>query len=434
MKRDAMKTDVLRVGVAGLGTVGAGLLNFLSERPDFAPAGGQVLVTGVSARSRSRPRPFDIANLPWFDDPVALAVSPDIDVFVELIGGSDGPAKAAVEAALRAGKPVVTANKALIAEHGAELAALAEAQGVPLLFEAAVMGGTPAVKMLREAMVGDDVRSVAGILNGTCNFILTEMEATGRSFAEVLAEAQRLGYAEADPTMDVGGFDAAHKISILAALAFGCAPNYAAAEIEGVEQIELVDIQMAKDLGYRIKLVASADRSPDGVLVRVHPSLAPLSHPLAQAGGALNALFIEGARIGRIFIQGPGAGAGPTAAAVAADIADVMTGAVRPVFQRPATALKPFTPVDPSKNTSRAYLRFLVKDEPGVIAAVSETLAEAGVSIESFLQKPVENADGVPIVLTTHPVAESVLATAIERIANLSSVLDRPRLLRIARI
>jgi homoserine dehydrogenase len=423
-----------RVGVAGLGTVGAGLLTFLADRPDFAPAGGRAAVTGVSARSRSRPRPFDISGLPWFDDPVALATSAETDIFVELIGGSDGPAKAAVEAALRAGKPVVTANKALIAEHGAELAALAEGQGVPLLFEAAVMGGVPAVKMVREALVGDDIKSVAGILNGTCNYILTEMEATGRSFAEVLAEAQRLGYAEADPTMDVGGFDAAHKISILAALAFGCAPNYAAAEIEGIEAVDLLDIKLARDLGYRIKLVASADRSPDGVLVRVHPSLAPLDHPLAQAGGALNALFIEGVRTGRIFVQGPGAGAGPTAAAVAADIADVMAGAVRPVFQAPAGKLSPFTPVDPSKSIGRAYLRLSVKDEPGVIAAVSETLAEAGVSIESFLQKPVENAQGVPIVLTTHAVAESVLKAAIERIAGLPAVLDRPRLLRIARI
>ena len=423
-----------RVGVAGLGTVGAGLLTFLSEHPDFAPAGGRATVTGVSARSRSRPRPFDISNLPWFDDPVALANSPDVDLFVELIGGSDGPAKAAVEAALTAGKPVVTANKALIAEHGTELAALAEARGVPLLFEAAVMGGVPAVKIVRESLVGDEIKSIAGILNGTCNYILTEMEASGRSFADVLAEAQRLGYAEADPTMDVGGFDAAHKISILAALAFGCAPNFAAAEIEGIEQVDLLDIRMAKDLGYRIKLVASADRSADGVLVRVHPSLAPLNHPLAQAGGALNALFIEGARVGRIFVQGPGAGAGPTAAAVSADIADVMTGAVRPVFQRPAGSLKPFDPIDPSKMMGRAYLRFLVKDEPGVIAAVSETLAEAGVSIESFLQKPTEGAQGVPIVLTTHSVAESVLMAAVERIAGLPAVLDRPRLLRIARI
>jgi homoserine dehydrogenase len=423
-----------RVGLAGLGNVGAGVLSFLAERPDFAPAGGRAVVSGVSARSRSRPRTVDISAIPWFDDPVALARSPDVDIFVELVGGSDGPAKAAVETALKAGKPVVTANKALIAEHGAELAELAEAQGVPLLFEAAVMGGTPAVKMLREALVGDEIRSVAGILNGTCNYILTEMQNRGGAFADVLAEAQRLGYAEADPTMDVGGFDAAHKITILAALAFGCAPSYAAAEIEGIDQVALLDIQLAKDLGYRIKLVASADRTDDGVLVRVHPTLVPLDHPLALTGGALNALFIEGTRIGRIFIQGPGAGSGPTAAAVAADIADVMAGAVRPVFQARAAALAPFTPVDPARSLSRAYLRFLVKDEPGVIAAVSETLAEAGVSIESFLQKPVEDAAGVPIVLTTHFVAESVLKAAIDRIAELPAVLDRPRLLRIARI
>jgi homoserine dehydrogenase len=423
-----------RIGVAGLGTVGAGLLSFLAERPGFAPAGGQAVVSGVSARSRSRPRPFDISNLTWFDDPVALATSEGVDVFVELIGGSDGPAKAAVEAALKCRKPVVTANKALIAEHGAELADLAERMGVPLRFEAAVMGGVPAVKMVREALVGEEISSIAGILNGTCNYILTEMEATGRSFEDVLAEAQRLGYAEADPTMDVGGFDAAHKITILAALAFGCAPNFAAAEIEGIENVALLDIRMAKDLGYRIKLVASAERSEHGALVRVHPTLAPLDHPLARAGGALNALFIEGARIGRIFIQGPGAGAGPTAAAVAADIADVMAGETRPVFQAPAMTLNPFDPIDPSRMTGRAYLRFLVKDEPGVIAAVSETLAEAGVSIESFLQKPAEGTEGVPIVLTTHAVAESALTAAVDRIAGLPAVLDRPRLLRIARI
>lgn len=423
-----------RIGVAGLGTVGTGLLTFLDERPGFAPAGGQARVTGVSARSRTRPRGFDISNLPWFDDPVALAQSDEIDIFVELIGGSDGPAKAAVEAALKAGKPVVTANKALIAEHGAALAALAEAAGVPLLFEAAVMGGTPAVKMVREAMVGDDVRSLSGILNGTCNFILTEMEQGGRAFEDVLAEAQRLGYAEADPTMDVGGFDAAHKITILAALAFNCAPDFAACEVEGINQVELLDIRMAKDLGYRIKLIASADRSDEGVSVRVHPSLVPLAHPLAQAGGALNALFIEGERLGRIFIQGAGAGAGPTAAAVAADIADVMTQAVRPVFQRPATELAAFTPVDRSRSLVRAYLRLLVKDEPGVIAAVSETLAEAGVSIESFLQKPVEDAQGVPIVLTTHSVSEAVLAEAVARIGGHPAVIEAPRLMRIARI
>lgn len=429
-----MTKKTWRVGVAGLGTVGGGLLQFLAERPGFAPAGDRAVVTAVSARSKSRPRAVDISNLAWFDDPVALAASPDVDLFVELIGGSDGPAKAAVETALKAGKPVVTANKALIAVHGAELAALAESQGVPLLFEAAVMGGTPAVKMLREAMVGDDVVSVAGILNGTCNFILSEMEKTGRSFADVLREAQGLGYAEADPTMDVGGFDAGHKISILAALAFGCAPNFEAAEIEGISDVDLLDIKLAKDLGYRIKLIASAAKADDGVAVKVHPSLVPLDHPLAQAGGALNALFIEGTRIGRIFIQGPGAGSGPTAAAVAADIADVMTRAARPVFQAPAGELKPFIAIDPARAVGKAYLRIMVQDQPGVIAAISETLAECGVSIDSFLQKPIDGAGGVPIVLVTHATPESKLLDAISRIEKLQTVLERPRLLRVARI
>ena len=421
-----------RIGVAGLGTVGGGLLSFLAERPDFAPAGASAQVVGVSARSRSRPRAFDISKMAWFDDPVALASLPDVDVFVELVGGSDGPAKAAVEAALKLGKPVVTANKALIAEHGAELAALAEAAGVPLLFEAAVMGGTPAVKMLREALVGEDVIAVSGILNGTCNYILTEMENGSRPFAEVLAEAQRLGYAEADPTMDVGGFDAAHKVSILAALAFGAVPNYAAAQVEGIDTIELLDIKLARELGYRIRLVASARSGDEGVAVRVHPALAPLGHPLAETMGPVNALFIEGKRIGRIFLQGPGAGAGPTAAAVAADIADVMTGAVRPTFQRPATSLAPLMGLDAAHQSAKVYMRVQVKDQPGAIAAVSETLAETGVSIDSFLQKPVQDAAGVPIVLTTHVTREAVLLDALERIGALPQVLAPPKMLRIA--
>ena len=429
-----MKKAEWGIGIAGLGNVGGGLINTLSERPDFAPAGARAKVVGVSARSRSRPRPFDISNLAWFDDPVALATAPEVDLFVELIGGSDGPAKAAVEAALKAGKPVVTANKALIAEHGLELAKLAESTGAALVFEAAVMGGTPAVKMLREGLVAEEVDSLAGILNGTCNYILTTMEASGRSFADVLAEAQRLGYAEADPTMDVGGFDAAHKISILAALAFGAAPNFAAADIEGIDQVELIDIRLAHDLGYRIKLIASAMREEGGASVRVHPMLCPLDHPLAQAGGALNGLFIEGRRIGRIYLQGPGAGAGPTAAAVAADIADVMADATRPVFQRPATSLAPLRAVDPGHRVGKAYVRILVRDRPGVIAAVSEALAKAGVSIDSILQRPVDDTGQVPIVLTTQPASEAAVADALDHIAALDAVVERPRMFRIARI
>jgi homoserine dehydrogenase len=429
-----MTKTTWRIGVAGVGVVGSELVNFLFERPRFAPGGVEARVTGVSARSRTAKRRTDVSNLPWFDDPVALAKSPDNDIFVELMGGSEGPARAAVEAALAMGKPVVTANKALIAIHGRALAALAEATHAPLLFEAAVMGGTPAVKMLREAMVGDDVQVVAGILNGTCNYILSEMELGGRAFADVLAEAQRLGYAEAEPSMDVGGFDSAHKITILAALAFGAAPTYSAVEVAGIEDIELLDIRLAKDLGYRIKLLASASRSGEGVSVRVHPALVPLDHPLARTGGVLNALFMQGTRIGRIFIQGPGAGGSPTAAAAAADIADVMTGLVRPVFQSPAQTLTPIAPVDQAQTMGRVFVRLLVRDEPGVIASVTETLADGGVSIDSFLQKSIEGVSGVPIVLTTHDAPESVLNEAVRRMGQLATLMAPPRVIRIARV
>jgi homoserine dehydrogenase len=422
----------LRIGVAGLGTVGAGLIRLVQSRPDLAPAGGPVVVAGVSARRREATRDADISAYRWFDDPVDLAADDGVDIFVELIGGAEGPAKAAVETALMRGKPVVTANKALIAHHGAALAMLAEAHRAPLLFEAAVMGGTPAVKMLREALVGDDVESVAGILNGTCNFILTQMESSGRGFAEVLAEAQRLGYAEADPTMDIGGADAAHKITILAALAFDSAPDFDSVAYRGVDTIDLLDIRLAKDLGYRIKLLAMASRDGGGVSVRVHPALLPLDHPLARADGALNALFIHGRRVGRLFIQGAGAGAAPTAAAVAADIADIAAGGQRPVFQKPATALRRRARAMDEARLDRVYIRLVVRDEAGVIAAVSEVLAEAGVSIDSLLQKHVDDGPGVPIVLTTHPARASALAAVMSRIATLPWLIAEPRIMPIA--
>lgn len=425
--------NVRRIGLAGLGTVGQGLLELLSARADYPPAGVRIEVAGVSARSRSRPRSADISAYAWFDDPVALATAPGVDIFVELIGGSDGPAKAAVEAALNAGKAVVTANKALIAHHGLALARLAERRGAPLLFEAAVMGGTPAVKLLREGLVGDEVLSVAGILNGTCNYILSQMEESGRDFADVLADAQRLGYAEADPTMDVGGFDAAHKIAILAALAFNGAPNFAAASVEGIEAVQRIDIQLAKELGFRIKLIASAERGPNGASVQVAPALVPLDHPLAGAGGALNALFIEGRKVGRLFLQGAGAGAGPTATAVAADIADVVAALDRPVFQRPAEQLEPLAAADQAGETSRVYLRLIVRDRPGVLAHVTEALARAAVSIDSFLQHPVGPTGMVPIVMTTQPASKAAIRDAVQHISELDAVVEPPRTIRIAR-
>ena len=423
-----------RVGLAGLGTVGAGVLELLRAAPDYAPDGRRIQVTGVCARSRNRAEGVDIGALAWFDDPTALAVSPDIDIFVELIGGADDPARAAVMAALAAGKPVVTANKALIAEHGLELARAAEATGAPLLFEAAVMGGVPAVRLLREGLAADRIDSVSGILNGTCNYILSQMEASGRDFPEALAEAQRLGYAEADPATDVGGFDAAHKIAILAALAFGGAPNFAAAEIEGIEAVSRLDIQLAGELGYRIKLIASAERGGAGARVQVAPALVPLEHPLARAGGALNALFIQGRSTGQLFLQGAGAGAGPTAAAVAADIADAAMGvARRPVFQSAAAGLGRLPAADARASASKVYLRLVVRDRPGVIAQVSEALAKAAVSIDSFLQHPVGVTGLVPIVLTTQSAGAAALSDAVEHIAALDVVTERPRTIRILR-
>lgn len=426
----------LRIGLAGLGTVGVGVVRLLRAHADLIAtrAGRPISLVAVAARERRRERGIDVSDLRWHDDALAIAHDPAVDVVVELIGGAEGIARRLVEASLQASRPVVTANKALIATHGGELARLAEAQGVPLLFEAAVMGGTPAVKMLREGLVGDEVVGVQGILNGTCNFILSEMERRGAVFGEVLAEAQALGFAEADPTTDVGGFDAGHKIAILAALAFGGAPNFAGVEVEGIERIEPLDIRLAHDLGYRIKLIASALREDGGASVRVHPALVPLDHPLAQAGGALNALFIEGRSIGRLFMQGAGAGAGPTAAAVAADIADVVAGAVRPVFQDAADRLRPLASVDAAHRSERAFVRLTVRDRPGAIAAVSEALAKAEVSIDSFLQRPVDHSGLAPIVLTTQPATEAALVDATRHIAALDAVVERPRTIRIARI
>jgi homoserine dehydrogenase len=428
------RDKTLRIGLAGAGVVGQGLVKFLASHPRFAPAGGNVVVTAVCARDRTRQREVDLSAMEWFDDPAVMAASDNVDVLVELIGGSEGPARKAVETALDLGKPVITANKALLAVHGHELAKLAEARDAPLLFEAAVMGGTPAVKMLREGLVADEVTRVAGILNGTCNFILSDMEATERSFAVVLAEAQARGFAEADPTTDIGGFDAGHKIALLGALAFGGAPDFSTAEIEGIDKVELIDIRLARDLGYRIKLIASAEREGDLASIRVNPALVPLNHPLAQAGGALNALFIEGERIGRIFLQGPGAGQGPTAAAVAADIADLLTGARRPVFQKPASALSPLRPADSAHRKTGAFIRLLVADKPGVIAAVTEAIARAGLSIDSFLQRSVQDTGLVPIVLTTQPALETSVRAALDNIAALDAVVERPRMIRIAKI
>lgn len=419
----------LRIGIAGLGTVGGGLLQLLAGETPVG--GGRLRIVGVSARNRGRKRETDIGALEWFDDPVALAASPNVDVFVELIGGSDGPAKVAVETALKRGAHVVTANKALLAVHGEALARLAEEHHAHLAFEAAVAGGIPVIKALRDGLAGGNrVNAVSGILNGTCNYLLTEMESSGRSFADVLADAQRLGYAEADPTTDVGGFDAGHKIALLSAVAFGAAPDFARVEIEGIDQVTLLDIRMAGKLGYRIKLLAKAERVENTVRAHVHPALVAFDHPLAAVGGALNAVVIDAEPVGRLTFVGRGAGAGPTASAVAADLLDILANAARPPFGRPVDSLAHYPPAARAEE-GRFFVRILVHDKPGTIAAVADQLAKAGVSIESFLQDPAQGGADVPIVLTTQRCPRAALDAALRHIGALDVVAAPPRMMPI---
>lgn len=418
----------LKIAIAGLGTVGGGLLA-LARTPGGALA-SVVEVVAVSTRNRERARSVDLGGYRWFDDPVAMAAIEGLDVFVELIGGSGGPAREAVETALSRGVDVVTANKALLAEHGAALAALAEANGAQLRYEAAVAGGIPAIKALREGLSANRVSAVSGILNGTCNYILTEMEQTGRGFGEVLADAQKAGYAEADPSFDVKGLDAGHKVSILAALAFGTAPDFAAVRCEGIEAIDAVDLAAAREMGRRIRLVAYAALVDGKLDQAVRPELLSLDHPLANVFGPTNAVVIDAEPVGRITLVGRGAGAGPTASAVAADLLDLAHGGDRPVFAGPAGGFASLQPAQASP-AARFYLRLRVKDRPGVIASIAEALAKHDVSIESMVQKPVADAASVPIVLTVQACPEAVMRRAVAEIAALESLAEHPCLIRI---
>ena len=331
----------LAVAIAGLGTVGAGVAKLLRDNAELiaARAGRPIAVTAVSSRDRTRDRGVPVAGLRWYEDAVAIAADPAVDVVVETIGGSEGPARALVEAAIAAGKPVVTANKALLAVHGATLAQRAEARGVALAFEAAVAGGIPAIKALREGLAANQISRVAGILNGTCNYILTTMRERGLQFAEVLADAQRLGYAEADPAFDIDGVDAAHKLAILAALAFGRPVDLAAVHIEGIREVSALDIQLAEELGYRIKLLGIAKREEGGISTRVHPCMVPKAAAIARVEGVFNAVVAEGDFVGRVMLEGRGAGAGPTASAVVADLIDLARGRLTPVWGAATDAL-----------------------------------------------------------------------------------------------
>jgi homoserine dehydrogenase len=423
----------LSVGIAGLGTVGAGVVKLLRENAAIiaARAGRPITITAVSARDRTRDRGENLGALKWYDDPLALATDPAIDVVVEVIGGSGDPARALVLAALRAGRPVVTANKALLALHGAELAEAAETSGAVLAFEAAVAGGIPVIKVLRESLAGNRIRRVAGILNGTCNYILTIMRERGREFADVLADAQKLGYAEADPSFDVDGIDAAHKLAILAALAFGRPINFADVHVEGIRTISALDQSFARELGYRIKLLGIARQTASGIESRVHPCMIPEAAPLARVDGVYNAVVVEGDFAGRVMLEGRGAGAGPTASSVVSDLIDLARGRATPVWGAHSAYLSQAPAVPISAHTGAYYLRLMVVDRPGVIADVTCALRDAGVSLESMLQHGRSPGEAVPIVLVTHDTRESQMRSALDRIERLDSVLERPSLIRI---
>lgn len=426
-------TKPLAVGVAGLGTVGAGVLTLLRDNAATiaARAGRPIAVTAVSARDRSRDRSVSLAGLRWYEDPTALATDPNVDVVVETIGGTEGPAAALVRAAVAAGKPVVTANKALLAVHGAEIAAAAEAKGTTLAFEAAVAGGIPAIKAIREGLAGNDLSRVVGILNGTCNYILTMMRERGREFAEALAEAQKLGYAEADPSFDVDGIDAAHKLAILAALAFGRPVDFGSVHVEGIRSVSALDIRLAEELGFRIKLLGIAQRIDGGIETRVHPCMVPLSHPIARVEGVFNAVVAEGDFCGRIVLEGRGAGAGPTASAVVADLIDVARGRRTPVWGVANGALSSLPSLPMAKRVGAYYLRLMVVDRPGVIADVTAALRDHAISLESMLQRGRAPGEAVPVVVTTHDCEEAAMRAALARIEALEAVLEKPVLIRI---
>ncbi len=413
----------LRVGVAGLGTVGAGLVKLFAD--PRSRLNEKLELVAVSARDRARARGVDVSRYRWFDDAVEMAASPDVDVVVELIGGADGTAKAMVEAALKRGANVVTANKALVATHGVALIQMAEASGAKLLFEAAVGGGVPMVKALKESVAGCRADAVTGILNGTCNYILTEMETSGRSFGDVLREAQQMGYAEADPTTDVGGFDAAHKLAILCAIAFGARPDLEHVRIEGIERVTLTDIRLAGKLGFRIKLIAKGASTDGGVEMHVRPALLAFDHPLANIGGSLNALVVDAEPVGQLTFIGRGAGEGPTASSVASDLMDIAEDRASAAFGKPLALLADAPRAAPPER-GRYYLRFLVGDRPGVVAAISERLAHEDISIESFLQMPVHEGPAVPIVLTTQACARAAVERAVKAIEALEVVTEPP--------
>ncbi|MEZ5811612.1 MAG: homoserine dehydrogenase [Rhizobiaceae bacterium] len=433
--------DALKIGIAGLGTVGTSVIRVLAEKADelTRQCGRDIVVSAVSARDRQRDRGVDLSKTRWFDDPVALAGDSEIDVFVELMGGDEGAPYESVGAALAAGRHVVTANKALLARHGVALAEVAEDKGVLLNYEAAVAGGIPVIKTMREALAGNTIHRLFGIMNGTANYILTRMEEEGLSFSECLADAQRLGYAEADPTFDIEGHDTAHKLAILTSLAFGCRIDGDAIYMEGISNISQADIRAAAELGYRIKLLGVAQKTDSGIEQRVHPTMVPTASVIAQVHGVTNAVAIETDILGELLLSGPGAGGAATASAVVGDIADIaksrpgfQTG---PVFGRPAKALAPYKRARMRAHAGGYFIRLTVHDRTGVFAAVAGRMADNGISLESIVQHSDDAADETQktVVLVTHETTEAAVRKAVEGITADGHLVDKAQVIRIER-
>ena len=430
--------EPLRIALAGLGTVGAGVIRLVEANAALIArrAGRPIQITVVGARDRNKARGVDLSPYLWEDDMVIMGERADVDVVVELVGGSDGPALACARTTIEAGKALVTANKAMIAHHGLELAAKAEAARVALKFEAAVAGGIPVIKGLREGAAANAIERVYGILNGTCNYILTVMEDTGRDFADVLAEAQAKGFAEADPAFDIEGTDAAHKLSILAAIAFGSRLDFAAVETGGITRLRAADIAQAQALGYVIRLIGMADTEDHNgtqrLFQRVHPHLVPVDHPLAHVDGATNAVVAEGNFSGRLLFQGAGAGDGPTASAVVADLIDIARGEMAMPFSVPVEELEALAPADTGARRGRAYVRLMVADQPGVLAEITAALRDGGVSIESFIQRGRAEAGGeVMVAMVTHEGPESAVSAALGLLEGSPSLTEPPLVLHI---
>ncbi len=427
-------SEPLRLGIAGLGTVGVGVVRIIRTQAALLEArlGRKIEIAAVSARSKSKDRGVPLTGYGWEDDPVALATRDDVDVFVELMGGEDGPAKAATEAAIAAGKQVITANKAMLAVHGQTLAEAAEAKGVALKYEAAVAGGIPVIKTLMEGLAGNQITRVMGVMNGSCNYILTRMETSGKTYQDIFAEADGLGYLEADPQLDVGGIDAAHKLAIISSIAFGTRVDFDGIQLEGIERVSIEDITAAADMGYKIKLLGVTQMTGRGLEQRMQPCLVPETSPLGQLEGGTNMVVIEGDAVGQIVLRGAGAGEGPTASAVMSDVCDIAKGSAGPVFGQPAAGLATATAAT-SQRPAAYYLRTALVDKPGALAKIATVLGEAGVSINRMRQYEHE-APEAPVLIVTHKTTRAALDTALSAMEDTGVLAGAPVALRIEEV